>query len=366
MAKMKEKKNLPASLEELRKSIDKELGSGTIMQGRGAIVNVDVFPTSIATLDLALGVGGLPQGRIVELYGTESSGKTTTCLQMIAACQQHYFEKKKRYGVAAIVDAEHALDPSWASKIGVNMDQLLISQPDSGEDGFTIVEKLAESGLVDLIVVDSVAALTPRAVLEGDMGDQAIAALARLMSTGMGKIKGKCNKTKTTAIFINQIREKVGVMFGNPESTPGGRALKFYSSLRIEVRKGKPIKSDDIVLGFRPTIKIIKNKVAPPFTTAEYDLCVGLEPRSVHGVDKTASVIEVAETIGIITRNKNFYIFNEKNIGNGLVNAIKTVNGDEAMLKELREKVYSRICERIPENIIEEDNVEEEADIDED
>lgn len=365
MAK-KEKRTLPTSLEELTRSIDKELGSGTIMRGRGAIVNVDVFPTNIASLDLALGVCGIPQGRIIELYGTESSGKTTTCLSIIAACQQHYFANKKRYGVAAMVDAEHALDPEWAKKVGVNVDELMISQPDSGEDGFTIIERLAESGLVDLIIVDSVAALTPQAILNADMGDATMAALARLMSTGMGKIKGKCNRTKTTVVFINQIREKVGQMFGNPESTPGGRALKFYASLRIEVRKGKPIKSDDTVIGFRPTIKIVKNKVAPPFTTAEYDICVGHKERPVNGIDKVASLIEVAEHLDIVSRNKNFYIFNEKNIGNGFSNAIKTVSSSDDIYQDLHKKTYEKMCDHIPENIIEEEVETEQEELEED
>lgn len=367
MAKQKDKKAAPTNLEELTRSIDKELGSGTIMRGRGAVVNVDVFPTNIAAFDLALGVAGIPQGRIIELYGTESSGKTTTCLEIIAACQKHYFASKKRNGVAAFIDAEHALDPVWAEKLGVNMDELLLSQPDSGEDSFTIAEKLAESGLVDLIVIDSVAALTPRVILEGEMGDQTMAALARLMSTGMSKIKGKCNKTKTSIIFINQIREKVGVMFGNPESTPGGRALKFYASVRIEVRKGKPIKSDDTVIGFRPTIKIVKNKVAPPFTTAEYDICVGLDPRPTNGIDKIASLLETAEELGVIKKNKNFLIYNEKNIGNGLNNAIKTVSADESLYQTIREITYGKMCEKIPENIIEEEiEVEDEEIEDED
>lgn len=366
MAKKSEKKIAPKSMDELRKLIDKDYGSGSLMIGRGAVVNVEVFPTNITSLDNALGVAGLPLGRIIELFGTESSGKTTTCLEIVAACQKHYFAKKERYGVAGIIDAEHALDPEWAMKIGVDMDKLAVSQPDSGEDGLNILETMIDSGLFDLIVVDSVAALTPKAILEGEMGDKTMAALAQLMSQGMGKIKAKCNKTKTTVIFINQIREKVGVMFGNPESTPGGRALKFYASLRIEVRKGEALKEDDNVVGFRPKVKIIKNKVAPPFTTAEYDICVGKGKRPNYGIDKEASLLDVAESFDIITRNKNFIIYDSKNLGNGFLNAVKTIRADTQLYEEIKKKTYERMCDKVAESATEiaEDGFDEEEEED--
>lgn len=314
------------------------------MRGRGSVVKVDSFPTGVASIDVAFGCGGIPQGRIIEVYGAESSGKTTTCLQFIAACQKHYFNKKNRNGVAAIVDAEHALDPDWAGKVGVNMDELLVSQPDNGEEGLTIVERMVTSRLVDLIVVDSVAALTPKAVLDGEVGDSTMAALAQLMSKAMNRIKGMCNRTQTTVIFINQVREKVGLVFGNPELTPGGRALKFYASVRAEVRKGQPIKSGDKIIGFRPTIKMVKNKVAAPFVSGEYDICVGMKERPVYGIDTVASLVEVAGSIGVITKKGSFFVYDDQNLGNGFNNAANTLRLNETLLNEIRNKTYNSIC----------------------
>lgn len=347
----KEKLSIPKNLEELQKGIEKEFGSGAIMRGKGSIVQVDVFSTGVATIDLALGCGGLPIGRIIEVYGAESSGKTTTCLQFIAACQQHQFPNKKRRGIAALVDAEHAMDPKWAAKIGVNMDELLVSQPESGEQALSIVERLVDSGLVDLIVVDSVAALTPRSIIEGEIGDSTMAALAQLMSKALSRIKGKCNKTQTTIIFINQVREKVGIVFGNPELTPGGRALKFYASVRAEVKKGSPIKDGNITVGFRPTIKIVKNKVAPPFMTGEYDICVGMEARPICGIDTAAALVELATEMKVVSRNGSFFVYGSKKLGNGLANAATALRNDLTTYDEIRKKTYEVAFGSVPRKV---------------
>lgn len=294
------KKNENKSEQKPVTNIDDLIGlfdDGTILQGTGQVINVESFSSGVPSIDVALGCGGIPCGRIIELYGTESSGKTTTCLQFIKACQQHYFEKKQRKGVAMIIDAEHAFDAEWAKNIGCDIDNLLISQPDSGEQAFDILEKVAKSRLVDLVVIDSVAALVPTCELEGEVSDHNIGAQARLMSKGLRVMKGILNKTLTTAIFINQVREKIGVQFGNPETTPGGRALKFYASLRIEIFKGSPIKDGETVVGFSPNLKVVKNKVASPFTKANYDLCFGKYGRP-YGIDAESSLISVAKEIG--------------------------------------------------------------------
>lgn len=352
---MEKKIAVPKTLDELQKGIEKEFGSGAVMRGRGSVVKVDTFPTGVASIDIALGCGGLPQGRIIEVYGAESSGKTTTCLQFIAACQQHEFTSKSRKGVAAFVDAEHALDPVWAEKVGVNMSELLVSQPDSGEEALTIVERMVDSSLIDLIVVDSVAALTPKAVLDGEVGDSTMAALAQLMSKAMNRLKGKCNRTKTTVIFINQVREKVGVVFGNPELTPGGRALKFYASVRAEVKKGSPIKHGDVIIGFRPSIKIVKNKVAPPFMIGEFDICVGMKERPVFGIDAVASLLEVAVTQKIVARNGSFYVYGEQRLGNGLTNALNALRSNPSWIEEIKKKIYEGICSHPSDGTIDED-----------
>jgi len=362
MAKQEKKTLIKTNnLDDLQKLLSKEFGDGIVMRGRGSIVKVDAFPTDVASIDIALGCGGIPLGRIVELFGAESSGKTTTCLQFISACQKHYFSEKSRYGVAAFIDAEHALDPIWASKVGVNFDDLLVSQPDSGEEALTVVERMVDSGLVDLIVVDSVAALTPKAVLDGEVGDSTMAALAQLMSKAMNRLKGKCNHSKTTVIFINQVREKVGIVFGNPELTPGGRALKFYASIRAEVKKGSPIKHDDVIVGFRPSIKIIKNKVAPPFLIGEYDICVGMKERPVFGIDTVASLLDVAVSKNIVTRNGSFFIYGDLRLGNGFNNATKYLRSDNKVLTELKSKIYDQICYQEP-NFIETDSQNDSVD----
>lgn len=301
----KDKKTTDLTLNELMKSIDKDFGAGSITQGRGKIVNVDHFSTRVAALDQVMGIGGVPIGRIIEIFGRESGGKTTTTLQIIKACQKHFFKAKNRYGVAAFIDAEHALDVKWAANMGVDLETLLVSQPDSGEQAFDIVERLVDSGLVDLIVVDSVAALTPSAILEGEITDANIGALASMMSKGLGKIKGKCNKTGTTVIFINQIREKIGVMFGSPEQTPGGRALKFYASIRMEINRVASLKEKDDVYAVRTRAKTVKNKVAAPYIQHEYDICLGKKPRDVFGIDEIYSLLEVCLEYDVIRRKGN-------------------------------------------------------------
>lgn len=339
----KEKKTIIKStnLNDLLQSIEKDFGSGSIAQGNGSIVNVQVFSTQVASIDYALGCGGLPLGRIIEIYGPESGGKTTTCLQIAKACQNHYFKDKKRNGVVAFIDAEHALDIQWAKKIGVNTDNLIISQPDSGEEGFQIIERIVDSGLVDLVVVDSVAALVPRSILEGDISDANMGALAQLMGKGLGKIRGKCNNTKTTIIFINQLREKVGQMFGNPEHTPGGRALKFYASIRMEIKKVAPIKEKDDIIAFRTRSKVVKNKVAAPFLEAEYDICVGKDVRPIFGIDEVASLIEISDKIAkVFTKRGSNYYFGETHVGNGINNTIQNVRSNETIMNEIKDRTY--------------------------
>jgi recombination protein RecA len=357
MAKDKDK---PKDLNELMRTMEKDFGSGSLMRGRGKLVPVDVFPTKVASIDFALGAGGIPLGRIIELYGAESSGKTTTCLTCIAACQQHYFEKKKRKGNAAIIDAEHALDPVWAAKIGVDMDSLMISQPDSGEEGFNILERLIDSELVDLIVVDSVAALVPMAMLDGEITDANVGAQARLMSKGLNKIKGKCNRTNTTVIFVNQIREKIGVMFGNPEQTPGGRALKFYSTIRAEVRKGSSIKINDTVVGFRPTIKMVKNKIAAPFLSGSYDISFGLPEKPVFGIDAVGSLLDMAVEHKLIKKNGAFHSYGDVKLGNGAANATNFLRENSELYEEIRQKLYAQfVAEQPPVEQTEEEDDEQ-------
>lgn len=299
-----------AALEIALKKIEKDFGKGSIMRlgEAAASMNVETVPTGSIALDIALGVGGIPRGRVIEIYGAESSGKTTIALHNIA-------EVQKRGGQAAFIDAEHAMDPLYASKLGVNIDELLISQPDTGEQALEIAEALVRSGAVDIIVIDSVAALVPKNELEGDMGDSHVGLQARLMSQALRKLAGAISKSKTIAIFINQIREKVGVMFGNPETTTGGRALKFYSTVRLEVRRAEAIKQGNDVVGSRTKIKVVKNKVAPPFKQAEVDMMFG------EGISREGSLIDMGAELDIVQKSGAWYSFAEERLGQGRENA---------------------------------------------
>ena len=287
--------------------IQKNFGKGAIMKlGEVGSVNVDSIPTGALSLDIALGIGGVPRGRVIEVFGPESSGKTTVSLHMIA-------EAQKLGGVAAFIDAEHALDPVYAKKLGVDVDNLIVSQPDTGEQALEITEQLVRSGAIDIIVVDSVAALVPKAEIDGEMGDSHVGLQARLMSQALRKLTGVLSKSKTVAVFINQLREKVGIMFGNPETTPGGRALKFYSSVRLDVRKQEAIKINGEVMGTRTKVKVVKNKVAPPFREAEFDIVYG------EGISSEGCVLDLAVNLDIVNKAGAWFSYNGEKISQGRV-----------------------------------------------
>jgi len=293
------------ALEVALHALDKQFGKGTVMKlGDRAALKVDVVSTGCLDLDFALGVGGIPRGRIIEVYGPESSGKTTVALQLVAQVQ-------KKGGTAAYIDAEHALDPQYAKALGVDIDNLYISQPTTGEDALEIAEALVRSGAIEIVVVDSVAALVPRAEIDGEMGDSFVGLQARMMSQAMRKLAGVVNKTNSIALFINQLREKVGVMYGNPETTPGGRALKFYASVRLDIRRGEPIKNGSEVIGNRTKIKVVKNKVAPPFRSCEVDLLYG------QGISAEGSLIDIAVSKDIIQKSGAWFSYNDQRIGQG-------------------------------------------------
>ncbi|ADQ04340.1 recA protein [Caldicellulosiruptor acetigenus I77R1B] len=315
------------ALDKVIMEIEKAYGKGAIMKlGEMAKENIDVIPTGALSLDIALGVGGVPRGRIVEIYGAESSGKTTIALHIIA-------EAQKMGGEAAFIDAEHALDPFYAKKLGVDINNLIVSQPDSGEQALEIVEALVRSNAIDVIVIDSVAALVPQAEIDGEMGEAHVGLQARLMSQALRKLAGITSKTKTTVIFINQLREKVGVMFGNPETTPGGRALKFYASVRLEVRKGEIIKSQGQPIGSKVKVKVVKNKVAPPFKEAEFDLIYG------EGISKEGNVLDVAVNIDVIQKSGAWYTYNGQKIGQGRENAKQFLKENPDIMQEIIEKI---------------------------
>ncbi|KGE17454.1 recombinase RecA [Paenibacillus wynnii] len=298
-----------AALEMALRQIEKQYGKGSIMKlGESAHMQVEVVPSGSIALDIALGIGGLPKGRIIEVYGPESSGKTTVALHAIA-------EVQKAGGQAAFIDAEHALDPKYANALGVNIDELLLSQPDTGEQALEIAEALVRSGAVDIIVIDSVAALVPKAEIEGDMGDSHVGLQARLMSQALRKLSGAISKSNTIAIFINQLREKIGVMFGNPETTPGGRALKFYSSVRLDVRRVESIKMGNDVVGNRTKIKVVKNKVAPPFKQADVDIMYG------EGISKEGSLVDIGTEMDIVNKSGAWYSYEGERLGQGRENA---------------------------------------------
>lgn len=312
--------------------IEKQFGKGSIMKlGEAAdSMNIEVIPTGALSLDLALGVGGIPRGRVIEIYGPESSGKTTVALHIAA-------EAQRLGGIAAFVDAEHALDPVYAKKLGVDIDNLLISQPDTGEQALEITEALVRSGAVDIIIIDSVAALTPQAEIEGEMGDSHVGLQARLMSQALRKLTAVISKSKTVAIFINQIREKVGVMFGNPETTTGGRALKFYSSVRLEVRKVETLKQGTDIIGNRTRAKVVKNKVAPPFKDAEFDIIYG------EGISKAGCILDMAVDLNIVNKSGSWYSYGENRIGQGRENARDFLKKDPKLMEEIEQKVRTAI-----------------------
>ena len=322
------KKAREDALKNAMKQIEKDYGKGSIMRlgDASAKMNVEVIPTGILPLDIALGVGGVPRGRIIEIYGPESSGKTTVTLHMIAQAQ-------KMGGIAAFIDAEHALDPIYAKKLGVDIDNLLVSQPDTGEQALEIAEALVRSGAIDIIVIDSVAALVPKAEIEGDMGDSHVGLLARLMSQAMRKLTGVLSKSRTTAIFINQIREKVGVMYGNPETTTGGRALKFYSSVRLDVRRVDSVKQGSEVVGNHTRVKVVKNKVAPPFRQCEFDIMYG------EGVSRVSSLIDIAADLEIINKSGSWYSYNGNRLGQGKDTVKELLRNDPNLLAELEAKL---------------------------
>lgn len=313
--------------------IQKQFGRGAIMRfGEGPVVAVEAVSTGILPLDLALGIGGIPRGRILEVFGPESSGKTTLCLSMIA-------EMQKKGGVAAFVDAEHALDPTWAKTLGVKLEDLLISQPDTGEQALEITEALVRSGGVDLIVVDSVAALVPRSEIEGEMGDAQMGVQARLMSQALRKLTGVVSKSKTTIIFTNQLRLKVGIMFGNPETTPGGLALKFYATIRMDVRKIETLKKNNVVYGTRARVKVVKNKMAPPFREAEMVI-------TAEGIDRAEGIVDAAILAGVLTKSGSFIKYGEKILGQGKEQVKEILAGDEKLkqhiVKAAMEKVMGK------------------------
>ena len=307
--------------------IEKEFGKGSVMKlGEATSMAIDVISTGSIGLDIAVGIGGLPKGRIIEVYGPESSGKTTVALHTVA-------EAQKQGGIAAFIDAEHALDPVYAKALGVDIDNLIISQPDTGEQALEIAEALIRSGAIDIIVVDSVAALVPRAEIEGDMGDSHVGLQARLMSQALRKLTGSIKKSNCVAIFINQLREKVGIMFGNPETTTGGRALKFYSSVRLDVRKIDTIKQGDKVLGSRTRVKVVKNKVAPPFKQAEFDIMYG------EGISKVGDLLDIASDIDIVKKSGAWYSYNDTKLGQGRENVKKFLADNMDLTNEIEEKV---------------------------
>ena len=321
------------ALEQTLSSIEKEFGKGTVMKlGEKTAMQVDVVPTGCLDLDMALGVGGIPRGRIVEVFGPESSGKTTVALHVVAQVQ-------KMGGAAAFIDAEHALDPAYAKNLGVNIDELYVSQPNCGEDALEIAEALLRSGAIDIVVIDSVAALVPRAEIDGEMGDSFVGVQARLMSQAMRKLTGVVAKTNAIALFINQIREKVGVMYGSPETTPGGRALKFYASVRLDVRRGEQLKNGSEVVGNRTKVKVVKNKVAPPFRTCEFDLIYG------QGISREGSLLDMAVAKDIIQKSGAWFSYNDQRIGQGRDNTRQFLKDHPEIADEIEAALRSLIAQ---------------------
>jgi recombination protein RecA len=316
-----------AALDMALKQIEKQFGKGSIMKlGEQTDRRISTISSGSLALDVALGVGGYPRGRVIEIYGPESSGKTTVALHAIA-------EVQKTGGTAAFIDAEHALDPAYSEKLGVNIDELLLSQPDTGEQALEIAEALVRSGAVDIIVIDSVAALVPKAEIEGEMGDSHMGLQARMMSQALRKLSGSINKSNTIAIFINQVREKIGVMFGNPETTPGGRALKFYSTVRLEVRRAEQLKQGNEIVGNKTKIKVVKNKVAPPFRQAEVDIMYG------QGISQEGEIIDMGADLDIVLKSGSWYSYNEERVGQGRENAKLFLKENQDIAQEISQKI---------------------------
>ena len=327
------------ALEMAMSQIEEQFGKGSVMKlGEFKAMEIEAIPTGALSLDIALGIGGVPRGRIIEVFGPESSGKTTLALHIVA-------EAQKMGGEAAFIDAEHALDPVYAKKLGVDIDNLIVSQPDTGEQALEITESLVRSGALDVIVVDSVAALVPKAEIDGDMGDSHMGLQARLMSQALRKLAGAINKSKTVLIFINQLREKIGVMFGNPETTTGGRALKFYASVRMDIRRIENIKQDGEVKGNRVRVKVIKNKVAPPFREAEFDIVYG------QGISKEGNILDMAVNLDIVEKAGSWFSYNGERIGQGRENVKKYLKENPEMLEDIEEKVRENFAKAFEQSL---------------
>lgn len=338
------------ALEAAMAQIEKQYGKGSVMKlGEYKAMEVEAIPTGALSLDMALGIGGVPRGRIIEIYGPESSGKTTLALHIIA-------EAQKQGGEVAFIDAEHALDPVYSKKLGVDIDNLIVSQPDTGEQALEITESLVRSGALDVIVVDSVAALVPKAEIDGDMGDSHMGLQARLMSQALRKLAGAINKSKTVLIFINQLREKIGVMFGNPETTTGGRALKFYASVRLDIRRVENIKQDGEVKGSRTRVKIVKNKVAPPFREAEFDIVYG------EGISKAGNILDMAVNLDIIEKSGSWFSYNGDRIGQGRENVKKYLKENPEILADVEKKVRENCAKAFEQSLGEELPEDEDGD----
>ena len=339
---MSENTEKKKALEAAMSQIEKQFGKGSVMKlGEFKAMEIEAIPTGALSLDMALGIGGVPRGRIIEVFGPESSGKTTLALHVVA-------EAQKMGGEAAFIDAEHALDPVYAKKLGVDIDNLIVSQPDTGEQALEITESLIRSGALDVIVVDSVAALVPKAEIDGDIGDSHMGLQARLMSQALRKLAGAINKTKTVLIFINQLREKIGVMFGNPETTTGGRALKFYASVRLDIRKIENIKQDGEVKGNRVRVKVIKNKVAPPFREAEFDIVYG------EGISKAGNILDMAVNMDIIEKSGSWFSYDGNRIGQGRENVKKYLKENPEVLADVEKKVRANFAKAFEESLGEE------------